>query len=38
MLLWSFVFCRGFLAEGETGVHPVKKGGVETGSVFRNVN
>jgi uncharacterized protein (TIGR02679 family) len=32
--LWSFVSCRGFLAEGENGVHPVWKGSVETGSVL----
>ncbi|MBT2698416.1 hypothetical protein J7E79_13445 [Bacillus sp. ISL-40] len=34
MPLWRFVSCRGFLAEGETGVHPVWKGAVETGSVL----
>jgi uncharacterized protein (TIGR02679 family) len=32
--LWSFVSCRGFLAEGETGVHPVWKGAVETDTVL----
>ncbi len=32
--LWSFVSCRGFLAEGETGVHPVWKGAVEIDSVL----
>ena len=32
--LWSFVSCRGFLAEGETGVHPVWKGAVETDAVL----
>jgi uncharacterized protein (TIGR02679 family) len=32
--LWSFVSCRGFLAEGETGIHPVWKGAVETDTVL----
>ena len=32
--LWSFVSCRGFLAEGEMGIHPVWKAAVETGSVL----
>jgi uncharacterized protein (TIGR02679 family) len=32
--LWSFVSCRGFLAEGEKGVHPVWKGAVETDTVL----
>ena len=32
--LWSFVTCRGFLAEGEKGIHPVWKAAVETDSVL----
>lgn len=32
--LWSFVSCRGFLAEGERGVHPVWTGAVETDTVL----
>lgn len=32
--LWSFVSCRGFLAEGEMGIHPVWKAATETNTVL----
>jgi uncharacterized protein (TIGR02679 family) len=32
--LWSFVTCRGFLAEDEQGLHPVWKAAVETDTVL----
>lgn len=32
--LWSFVTCRGFLAEGEDGIHPVWKSAAETDTVL----
>lgn len=32
--LWSFVSCRGFLAEGEMGQHPVWQAAVVTGTVL----
>lgn len=32
--LWSFVTCRGFLAECETGIHPVWKAAVEMDTVL----
>lgn len=32
--LWSFVSCRGFLAEGEMGLHPVWKAAAEIGTVL----
>ena len=32
--LWSFVTCRGLLAETEQGVHPLWLAAVETGSVL----
>lgn len=32
--LWSFVSCRGLVAEGETGLHPVWKAAAETGTVL----
>ncbi|MFC5587388.1 TIGR02679 family protein [Sporosarcina soli] len=32
--LWSFVTCRGLLAETEQGIHPLWKAAVETGSVL----
>ena len=32
--LWSFVSCRGLLAEGELGIHPVWKGAAEMGTVL----
>jgi uncharacterized protein (TIGR02679 family) len=31
--LWSFVTCRGFLAESEKGIHPVWKAAAETDTV-----
>nr|WP_154309614.1 TIGR02679 family protein [Metabacillus lacus] len=32
--LWSFVTCRGFLAESDSGAHPVWKAAAETDSVL----
>jgi uncharacterized protein (TIGR02679 family) len=32
--LWSFVSCRGFLAESETGIHPVWLAAVDTDTVL----
>ncbi|GER68277.1 hypothetical protein BpJC7_26480 [Weizmannia acidilactici] len=32
--LWSFVTCRGFLAETEKGMHPVWQAAAETGTVM----
>ncbi|TYS17805.1 TIGR02679 family protein [Rossellomorea vietnamensis] len=32
--LWSFVTCRGFLAEDEKGIHPAWEGSVARGSVM----
>ncbi|MDR7077413.1 uncharacterized protein (TIGR02679 family) [Neobacillus niacini] len=32
--LWSFVSCRGFLAKGEMGIHPVWKAAAEIGTVL----
>ncbi|ETI68931.1 TIGR02679 family protein [Neobacillus vireti] len=32
--LWSFVSCRGLLAEGEMGIHPVWKAAAETDTVL----
>ncbi|TWD98638.1 uncharacterized protein (TIGR02679 family) [Neobacillus bataviensis] len=32
--LWSFVSCRGFLSEGELGIHPVWQGAAEMDTVL----